>query len=175
MRVVGLDPGLRRTGWGVIEAEGNRLRHVAHGVIEADPAQSLDRRLRELHEALLAMIAAQAPQEAAVEETLVNRNPASTLKLGMARGVALMTPALAGLAVSQYLPLVVKKSIVGTGQASKEQVGVMVRQLLPGCGVRSADAADALAVAICHVHHRATRRSWNDMACRETAALEEPA
>ncbi len=175
MRVVGLDPGLRRTGWGVIESEGNRLRHVAHGVIEADPAQSLDRRLRELHEALLAMIAAQAPQEAAVEETLVNRNPASTLKLGMARGVALMTPALAGLAVSQYLPLVVKKSIVGTGQASKEQVGVMVRQLLPGCGVRSADAADALAVAICHVHHRATRRSWNDMACRETAALEEPA
>ncbi len=175
MRVVGLDPGLRRTGWGVIEAEGNRLRHVAHGVIEADPARTLDRRLRELHEALLAMIAAQAPQEAAVEETLVNRNPDSTLKLGMARGVALMTPALAGLTVSQYLPLVVKKSIVGTGQASKEQVGVMVRQLLPGSGVRSADAADALAVAICHVHHRATRRRWNDTARRETAALEEPA
>ncbi|MDJ0942509.1 MAG: crossover junction endodeoxyribonuclease RuvC [Kiloniellales bacterium] len=175
MRVVGLDPGLRRTGWGVIEAEGNRLRHVAHGVIEADPVQTLDRRLRELHEALLAMIAAQAPQEAAVEETLVNRNPDSTLKLGMARGVALLTPALAGLAVTEYLPLVVKKSIVGTGQASKEQVAVMVRQLLPGCGVRTADAADALAVAICHVHHRATRRRWRDRPVAETAAVEEPA
>ena len=175
MRVVGLDPGLRRTGWGVIEAEGNRLRHVAHGVIEADPAQSLDRRLRDLHEALLAMIATQAPQEAAVEETLVNRNPDSTLKLGMARGVALMTPALVGLAVTEYLPLVVKKSIVGTGQASKEQVGVMVRQLLPGCGVRSADAADALAVAICHVHHRATRRRWGGQVAGAAAALEEPA
>ena len=173
MRVVGFDPGLRRTGWGVVEAEGNRLRHVANGVILADSALSLDQRLRQLHEGLLAVIEEQRPEEAAVEETLVNRNPDSTLKLGMARGIALLVPALAGLAVAEYLPLVVKKSVVGTGQATKDQVGMMVRQLLPGCGVQSADAADALAVAICHVHHRATRRRWQAPAATAGAGLEE--
>ena len=173
MRVIGLDPGLRHTGWGVIEAEGNRLRHVANGVLQADAGLPLDQRLRCLHEALLTVIEEQAPLEAAVEETLVNRNPDSTLKLGMARGVALLTPSLAGLPVSEYLPLVVKKSVVGTGQATKDQVTMMVRQLLPGCGVQSADAADALAVAICHVHHRATRRRWQAEPAAAAQSLEE--
>ena len=175
MRVVGLDPGLRRTGWGVIEAQGNRLRHVANGVVSTDPARGLAERLRELHEGLAAIIARYRPDQAAVEETLVNRNPGSTLKLGMARGVVLLTPALEGIPVAEYLPLVVKKSLVGAGAATKEQVAMMVRQLLPGCSIGSADASDALAVAVCHVHHRATQRQWSAGLPSASAPLEERA
>jgi crossover junction endodeoxyribonuclease RuvC len=160
MRVIGLDPGLRRTGWGVIEAEGNRLRHVANGVVSSDPARSLAERLVQLHEGLAAVLAEHGPEEAAVETSLANKNPASTLKLGMARGIALLTPALSALPVAEYLPMIVKKAVVGTGHASKEQVAMMVGRLLPGCAIANADAADALAVAICHAHTAASGRRW---------------
>ncbi len=160
MRVIGLDPGLRRTGWGVIEAGGNRLRHLANGVVTSDPTRPLAERLVQLHEALAAVLAAHGPDEAAVETSLANKNPASTLKLGMARGIALLTPALSALPVAEYLPMIVKKAVVGTGHANKEQVAMMVGRLLPGCAITSADAADALAVAICHAHSAASGRRW---------------
>ncbi|MBM3566798.1 MAG: crossover junction endodeoxyribonuclease RuvC [Alphaproteobacteria bacterium] len=156
MRLIGLDPGLRNTGWGVIEADGNRLRHVADGVVRADEDQSLALRLKQLYEGLAEIIRRYQPAEAAVEETFVNVNPVSTLKLGQARGIALLAPAHAGLVVAEYPPNMVKKSVVGTGHAAKEQVQMMVRALLPGAAIGGADAADALAVAICHAHHRGT-------------------
>jgi crossover junction endodeoxyribonuclease RuvC len=158
--LLGLDPGLSVTGWGLIAAEGNRLRHLADGVIVTDTEAPVPERLRVLHEALAALIAAHRPDEAAVEETYVNRNGAATLKLGYARGVALLAPALAGIPVAEYGAKTVKRAVVGTGGAAKEQVQMMVRRLLPGAVVRRADAADALAVAICHAHHRASRRAW---------------
>lgn len=158
MRVIGLDPGLRRTGWGVIEAEGAHLSHVANGVIESDETRDLPRRLVQLHEGLARVIEAYEPAEAAVEASLVNRNPTSTLKLGVARGAILLAPALAGLPVAEYLPNIVKKAVVGTGHAAKRQVVDMVQRLLPGVEIAAADAADALAVAICHSHHAQTRR-----------------
>jgi len=161
IRILGIDPGLRVTGWGVVEAEGNRLRHVADGVIITDGDENVPGRLRALHEALSALIAAYGPQEAAVEETYVNANATATLKLGYARGVALLAPALAGLAVAEYGAKTVKLSVVGTGGADKVQVGVMVRRLLPGATLKRADAADALAVAICHAHHRGTHAAWS--------------
>jgi len=160
MRVIGLDPGLRCTGWGVIEQSGSRLSHIANGTLRSDGALGLAERLVQLRVALEAVLAEYRPEAAAVEETLSNRNPASTLKLGMARGVALLVPASAGLPVTEYLPMIVKKSVVGTGHAGKEQVQMMVERLLPGCKLASADAADALAVAICHAHHAASLRSW---------------
>jgi crossover junction endodeoxyribonuclease RuvC len=160
MRVLGLDPGLRRTGWGVIEAEGSRLRHVAHGVIASESKDELASRLVQLHRGLEGILSAYEPDEAAVEVTLANKNPDSTLKLGMARGIALLTPALQGLPVGEYLPMIVKKAVVGTGHAKKEQVEMMVQRLLPGCEISSQDAADALALAICHAHNRETRKSW---------------
>jgi crossover junction endodeoxyribonuclease RuvC len=160
MRLLGLDPGLRHTGWGVIEAEGNRLRHVADGTVHSREGRSLAERLVELHDGLARVIAEYRPQEAAVEETFVSKNPASTLKLGLARGVALLVPALAGLPVHEYPANLVKKSVVGAGLAAKEQVQMMVRRLLPGAMIGGADAADALAVAICHAHHAATNRRW---------------
>ena len=157
-RLLGIDPGLRFTGWGVIDVEGNRLRHVANGVIATNSAESVPERLRALHESLLGLIDRHSPDEAAVEETYVNRNGAATLKLGYARGVALLAPALAGLVVAEYGALAVKKAVVGTGSADKTQVEMMVRRLLPGVEVIRADASDALAVAICHAHHRASAR-----------------
>jgi crossover junction endodeoxyribonuclease RuvC len=160
MRLLGLDPGLRHTGWGVIEAAGNRLRHVADGAVHSTDARSLAERLVELHDGLARIIAEFRPDEAAVEETFVNKNPTSTLKLGLARGVALLVPALAGLKVHEYPANLVKKSVVGAGHAAKEQVQMMVRRLLPGAMIGSPDAADALAVAICHAHHAATHRRW---------------
>ena len=160
MRFIGIDPGLRVTGWGVIDADGNRLRHVAHGAVRTDSGESLALRLRQIHEGLSAVIERHRPAAAAVEETFVNKNAASTLRLGQARGVALLVPALAGLVVSEYAANLVKKSVVGTGHADKRQVAEMVRRLLPGCVPDSSDAADALAVAICHAHHAATRRRW---------------
>lgn len=144
------------TGWGVIEAEANRLRHVADGVVETGPALPLSARLAALHAALAEIIAAWRPDEAAVEETFVNRNPLSTLKLGQARGVVLLAPALAGIPVAEYQATAVKRAVVGQGHAQKQQVQAMVRMLLPGAAPGRADAADALAVAICHAHHRAT-------------------
>ena len=164
IRIIGIDPGLRITGWGVVEAEGNRLRHVADGIVMTDSNASVPERLRFLHEALMTLLAAYAPQEAAVEETYVNANATATLKLGYARGVALLAPALAGLAVSEYGAKTVKLSVVGTGGADKVQVGLMVRRLLPGATLKRADAADALAVAICHAHHRNTRAAWSGAA-----------
>jgi crossover junction endodeoxyribonuclease RuvC len=157
MRLLGLDPGLRVTGWGVIEVADNRLRAVADGVVRSDDTLSLAERLAQLHRGVVEVVRRHAPDEAAVEQTFVNKNPESTLKLGQARGVVLLAPALAGLPVAEYAPSLVKQSLVGTGRAAKDQVGMMVRTLLPGCLAATADAADALAVAICHAHHRATR------------------
>ena len=157
MRLLGLDPGLRLTGWGVIDVDGNRLRHVAHGVIKVPADRSLAERLCELFDGIAAVIAAQQPAEAAVEETFVNVNPGSTLKLGQARGVVLLAPARAGLPVFEYAANLVKKSVTGAGHAEKRQIAMMVGRLLPGVEA-TADAADALAVAICHAHHRATAK-----------------
>jgi crossover junction endodeoxyribonuclease RuvC len=155
--ILGIDPGLRFTGWGLVQSDGNRLRHMADGVIATDAGQPVPDRLRALYEGLTALIAAHRPAEAAVEETYVNRNGAATLKLGYARGVALLVPALAGLRVSEYGAKAVKSAVVGNGNADKAQVADMVRRLLPGATLKRADASDALAVAICHAHHRATR------------------
>jgi crossover junction endodeoxyribonuclease RuvC len=155
MRLIGLDPGLRLTGWGVIDVDGNRLSHVAHGVVKVAGERSLAERLSQLFDGIAAVIAAQQPLEAAVEETFVNINPGSTLKLGQARGVVMLAPARAGLPVFEYAANLVKKSVTGAGHAEKHQIAMMVGRLLPGVQA-TADAADALAVAICHAHHRAT-------------------
>lgn len=154
VRVLGLDPGLQHTGWGVVDVDGNRLSHVAHGTISTTSSLSLAERLVQLHAGVVTVIADHNPMEAAVEETFVNKNPTSTLKLGQARGVVMFTPANAGLSIAEYTPNQVKKTVVGSGHAAKEQVQMMVRTLLPGCKLQGADAADALAVAICHAHHR---------------------
>jgi len=159
-RLLGIDPGLRFTGWGVVDVDGNRLRHIGDGVIATDATDSVPERLKILHDALLALLERLRPDEAAVEETYVNRNGAATLKLGYARGVALLAPALAGVSVTEYGAKSVKKAVVGTGGADKDQVEMMVRRLLPGALIRRADAADALAVAICHAHHRASKLAW---------------
>ncbi len=156
MRLIGFDPGLRQTGWGVIESDGNRLGHVANGTVSTNASADLASRLAELYDGLVRIIDQYSPVEAAVEETFVNKNPTSTLKLGQARGIVLLVPARAGVAVSEYTPNLIKKSIVGTGHAAKEQVQMMVGVLLPGTDIVNADAADALAVAICHAHHRAS-------------------
>ena len=158
VRLLGLDPGLRFTGWGLIEADGNRLRHRADGVIPTDSAASVPERLRVLHDALAALLAQHQPDEAAIEETYVNRNGAATLKLGYARGVALLAPALAGISVTEYAAKSVKLAVVGTGGADKTQVQMMVRRLLPGAVIRRADAADARGRSRRPAHHRATRR-----------------
>jgi crossover junction endodeoxyribonuclease RuvC len=166
VRLLGLDPGLRFTGWGVIGVDGNRLRHIADGVIATDSADSVPSRLKVLHDALAELLARLLPDEAAVEETYVNRNGSATLKLGYARGVALLAPALAGVPVTEYGAKSVKLAVVGTGGADKEQVQMMVHRLLPGAVIRRADAADALAVAICHAHHRASKLAWSVVAAR---------
>lgn len=153
-RLIGLDPGLQNTGWGVIDVSGNRLRHVADGVIRTNGALAMAERLRQLHEGLRDVLDLYQPDEAAVEETFVNKNPSSTLKLGQARGVVLLAPALAGLVIAEYAANLVKKSVVGVGHADKTQIQMMVSTLLPGAAMESPDAADALAVAICHAHHR---------------------
>ena len=159
-RVLGLDPGLRRTGWGVIESTGNRLHHIDHGVVDTDAGAGVPERLRALYEGLARIVVDHAPDEAAVEESFVNRNPESTLKLGLARGVVLLAPALAGLPVHEYAANRIKKALVGAGHADKEQVALMVRHLMPGVGAAPADATDALAAAICHAHAAGTRARW---------------
>ncbi len=150
MRLIGLDPGLQKTGWGVIDAQGTRISHVANGVVKSDPKASLAERLVQLHDGLIEVISEWRPASAAVEETFVNKNPTSTLKLGQARGIALLVPALSGLNVAEYTPNHVKKAVVGVGHADKQQVQAMINILLPGVSVAGEDAADALAVAICH-------------------------
>jgi crossover junction endodeoxyribonuclease RuvC len=154
VRIMGIDPGLRRCGWGIIESEGNRLRFVACGTLTPALSGTLAARLAELHAGLRGLIEQHRPAEAAVEETFVNAGPRSALQLGQARGVALMTPAAMGLVVGEYAANLVKKSVVGTGHAEKAQVQLMVRTLLPSANFEGADAADALAIAICHAHHR---------------------
>jgi crossover junction endodeoxyribonuclease RuvC len=164
VRLLGIDPGLRFTGWGVVESDGNRLRHVADGVISTADIADVPLRLKALDDALAEILRNFAPEEAAVEETYVNRNATATLKLGYARGVALLAPARVGIPVFEYGAKTVKLSVVGTGNADKVQVGLMVRRLLPGAAQKRADAADALAVAICHAHHRASNALWKQPA-----------
>jgi len=159
VKILGLDPGLGTTGWGLIEAEGNRLKHLANGQIKTDSAVPLPRRLSLLADHLDALLADHKPETAAVEEVFVNQNPQSTLKLGQARGVVIMTAARAGLDVGEYAARLVKKAVVGVGNAEKAQVHAMVSRLLPGAQIVGPDAADALAVAITHAHHLATLRA----------------
>jgi crossover junction endodeoxyribonuclease RuvC len=160
IRLLGIDPGLRFTGWGIVDSEGSRLRHVADGVISTADIADVPLRLKALDDALAEILRLHAPDEAAVEETYVNRNATATLKLGYARGVALLAPARRGIPVFEYGAKTVKMAVVGTGNADKIQVGLMVRRLLPGAAQKRADAADALAVAICHAHHRASHAVW---------------
>jgi crossover junction endodeoxyribonuclease RuvC len=159
IRILGIDPGLRATGWGIVDVSGSRLSYVASGAVRSNDKDPLAARLCCLHAGLAQVIAEYRPDEAAVEETFVNRDPQSALKLGQARGIALVVPALAGLDVAEYAANLVKKTVVGTGHAEKKQIAMMVRVLLPKCqlaqaGDLTADAADALAVAITHAQHR---------------------
>jgi len=157
--ILGIDPGLNRCGWGLVASEGSRLSHVAHGVIKPPPQQQLASRLHDVFEGLCAVIERYQPTEAAVEETFVNSNARAALALGQARGVALAAAARRGLAVAEYAPTTIKKAVVGAGGADKTQVSFMVRRLLPTAGDVTADAADALGVALCHAAHGGFRRA----------------
>jgi crossover junction endodeoxyribonuclease RuvC len=157
IRIIGIDPGLRRTGWGIIRAEGSRLSHVADGTLTSDDKATLAERLVQLHDQLVAVFEAYGPGEAAVEETFVNKDARATLKLGHARGIALLVPAARGLSVAEYAPNMVKKTVVGAGHAEKGQIAAMVRILLPAARPAGPDAADALAIAICHAQHRGSQ------------------
>lgn len=156
IRIIGIDPGLRRTGWGVIDVTGNRLAFVACGTVTSDDKADLATRLASLHRGLTDVLAAWSPEEAAVEQTFVNKDGAATLKLGQARGIAMMSPAMFGIEVAEYMPNLVKKTVVGAGHADKNQIQVMLKILLPKAEFKRADAADALAIAITHAHHRAS-------------------
>ena len=159
IRIIGIDPGLRRTGWGIVEADGVRLTYVASGHVTSDAEADLAYRLRQLYEGLCGVIASFKPQEAAIEETFVNKDARATLKLGQARGMALLAPALVGLVIAEYPPNVVKKTVTGTGHGEKRQIAAMVGFLLPKATFDSADEADALAIAICHASHRQSARA----------------
>ncbi len=154
IRILGIDPGLRNTGWGLITVCGSQLSYVADGTVRSNPKESLAERLMHLHDGLSAIVKEWQPDEAAVEETFVNKDARATLKLGAARGIALLVPAQAGLIVGEYAPNMVKKTVVGSGHAGKEQIGAMIKILLPKASPDSADSADALAIAICHAQHR---------------------
>jgi crossover junction endodeoxyribonuclease RuvC len=154
IRILGIDPGLRRTGWGLIEADGNRLIHVACGSVATSDKAALAERLLAIHDGLMSVIETYRPHEAAVEQTFVNANAAATLALGQARGIAVLVPARAGLSVAEYAPNVVKKTVVGAGHGDKAQVRMMIGVLLPKAEPQSEDAADALAIAVTHAHHR---------------------
>lgn len=169
-RIIGIDPGLRRTGWGVVETEGARLVYVASGLVTSDNEEALAFRLRELFLGISSVIASFAPDEAAVEETFVNDNPRATLKLGQARGMALLAPAMKGLIVAEYPPNLIKKSITGSGHADKRQIETMVGFLLPKASFESADEADALAIAICHAHHRTSPQARAARLAKEARA-----
>jgi len=154
IRILGIDPGLRRTGWGLVAIEGNRLSYLACGSLASDDKAALAARLVAIHDGLRRVVAEHAPDEAAVENTFVNRDASATLKLGQARGIAMLVPALAGLPVAEYAPNLVKKTIVGSGHSEKVQIRMMVKVLLPKADPQSDDAADALAIAVTHAHHR---------------------
>jgi crossover junction endodeoxyribonuclease RuvC len=154
VRIIGIDPGLRNTGWGIIEQEGQRLIYVADGSVHSEANAELAVRLLQIHQQLLEVITRFAPDEAAIEETFVNKDARATLKLGQARGAAMLAPAIHGIAVSEYAPNQIKKSVVGAGHAEKDQVKHMVKMLLPKAHMNTADSTDALAIAICHAHHR---------------------
>jgi crossover junction endodeoxyribonuclease RuvC len=154
IRILGIDPGLRRTGWGVVVIEGNRLSYLACGSLMSDDKAALAVRLVSIHDGLRRVVEEHAPDEAAVENTFVNRDASATLKLGQARGIAMLVPALAGLPVAEYAPNLVKKTIVGSGHSEKVQIRMMVKVLLPKADPQSDDAADALAIAVTHAHHR---------------------
>jgi len=156
IRILGIDPGLRRTGWGLIGCEGNRLIYLACGSVETNDKASLAERLVTIHDGLARVVAEFRPDEAAVEATFVNRDATATLKLGQARGIALLVPAKAGVSVAEYAPNLVKKTIVGAGHCEKAQIRMMVAMLLPKADPQSEDAADALAIAVTHAHHRAS-------------------
>jgi len=154
IRILGIDPGLRRTGWGVVEIEGNRLTYVACGSVATDDKAALGQRLLAIHDGLYRIIEQFAPDEAAVEATFVNKDASATLKLGQARGIAMLVPARKSVPVSEYAPNLVKKTIVGAGHGEKAQIRMMIGVLLPKADPQSHDAADALAIAVCHAHHR---------------------
>ena len=154
IRIIGIDPGLRRTGWGIVDVSGNSLRFVAAGTVRSDEKAALATRLCQLHDGLVEVLSAQQPQEAAIEQTFVNKDAVATLKLGQARGVAMLVPARAGLVVAEYAPNAVKKAVIGVGHGEKGQIHMMVKVLLPRAAFDTEDAADALAIAICHAHHR---------------------
>jgi crossover junction endodeoxyribonuclease RuvC len=154
IRIIGIDPGLRRTGWGVVESLGNALRFIAAGTVRSDDKAALSMRLCQLHDGLADVLAGTAPHEAAVEQTFVNKDASATLKLGQARGIAMLVPARAGLSVAEYAPNAVKKAVIGVGHGDKKQIHMMVKVLLPKATFDSDDSADALAIAICHAHHR---------------------
>lgn len=158
VRIIGIDPGLRNTGWGVIAQEGSKLTYVADGALHSDAARPLAERLLQLHAQLMDVIRQFEPDEAAVEETFVNTDARATLKLGQARGALMLAPAMLSLPVAEYAPNTVKKAVVGAGHAEKDQVKHMVRLLLPRASLRTADSTDALAVAICHAHYRGSQR-----------------
>ena len=167
VRIVGIDPGLRRTGWGIIESDGVRLSYVASGLVTSTNDELLSFRLREIFEGIQSVLASFSPREAAVEETFVNDNARATLKLGQARGIALLAPAMRGLAVAEYPPNLIKKAVVGAGHAEKRQVQAMVNFLLPRADFKSADEADALAIAICHANHRLSAQRVARLAAKE--------
>ena len=158
IRIIGIDPGLRNTGWGVIEQEGTRLSWVADGSLHSEAEAPLAERLLQIHTQLLAVLREFTPDEAAIEETFVNKDARATLKLGQARGVVMLAPVSLKISVSEYAPNVIKKSVVGAGHAEKDQVKHMVKLLLPRALMKSADSTDALAIAICHAHHRGVRK-----------------
>ncbi len=169
IRIIGIDPGLRRTGWGVVDSDGVRLVYVASGHVTSDAEDDLAYRLRAIFEGLSSVIASFQPHEAAIEETFVNENARATLKLGQARGMALLAPAVKGLAIAEYTPNLVKKSVVGAGHAEKRQIQAMIGFLLPKARFESADEADALAIAICHANHRSSPAARAARALREAA------
>jgi crossover junction endodeoxyribonuclease RuvC len=158
IRIIGIDPGLRRTGWGIIETLGNSLRFVASGTVVSDGDIDLASRLCQLHDGLAEVVHAYTPDEAAVEQTFVNKDAVATLKLGQARGVVMLVPARAGLPVSEYAPNAVKKAVIGVGHGEKQQIHMMVKILMPKAEFKGNDAADALAIAICHAHNRVANR-----------------
>jgi crossover junction endodeoxyribonuclease RuvC len=157
IRILGIDPGLRKCGWGVIETLGSKLSFIACGSVEPSDKLALSERLKLLHEGLIKVVAEYAPHEAAIEETFVNKDARATLKLGAARGVAMVAPALSGISVAEYAPNQVKKTVVGSGHAEKQQIRMMIGVLLPKADPKTEDAADALAIAICHAQHRGVR------------------
>jgi crossover junction endodeoxyribonuclease RuvC len=154
IRILGIDPGLRRTGWGIVVIDGNRLSYVACGSLATDGKAALAVRLLSIHDGLRQVVSDHAPDEAAVEATFVSKDGSATLKLGQARGIAMLVPAIAGLPVAEYAPNLVKKTIVGAGHCEKAQIRMMIGVLLPKAAPQSHDAADALAIAVCHAHHR---------------------